>query len=1032
MRGRISCCTGIIIVGILSAADASAQALPSSQVFVDDFEAEEVSWHFETSNAGFQPQIHARSTFDYYEGNQSEQIRFRAGLGSGVYYVYPLPRVSIRRDLRITVYVKSNRDGIKLQGQLVLPQSRDPDSAQPFRVNVIGTSYDAPGHWQRLELSRVPELMEQQVRLLRNKTQERVETEDAYLDRLVLNAYGGSGDTEVFIDELRVAPVPLEVIQTQALGDLPPLNTEVENADAQSGDRIRFEGQRLSLLDEPFQIHRPWIPTVIDAPGASFPELRRAGFDLTTVRLEQNSDELQRALDAGLLLMPKLGTEGLGADPSEVNNAVDQLRDPSAVAFWHLGERLGAAPIPAERAETLARVRSSVAVLEDRSEVGLSTLATGDITRDLSLYARRPNRLQLLGIPSNIWGTMTSPRSSYRYLTQRRDLTGLDNPRGSVLWTWIRASAAPELQEAVWGFDAPPSWGTPRILPEQIRQAAFIALMAGYRGLGVSGDPELTRDAGRAQLLELALLNGEIDLFQPILADPAGPIHTYQVFPGPSQESGRPLLNNYSYREDDFEKEPAVLGDVVAVGFPPTPERRGTLMLVADLRSGSQWIPGQLARDEIRVIVPGMLDQSATLITVGSVQNLPAKRVPGGLEVTIRNFGPTAWVLLTNDQAGVQRLEQAITQYAPKAAELAIELAEIYRRDILEVHSVLGLDGHDVRDSGVLIQRTDDEIAAARADLTRGDAQSAFDNARRSARPLQILMGSYAADALEELVEVSEMAFRDSLPIEISAVSAPPLMSFNTLPRLYIWTDAIRSYPFRPILEGGDFEETDPSIYQEAGWASAGDVIEGLDYQIEIVPLPEGTGPEVTVGQSVLGLRVQPTEGRSADEFPPAPSRPTVAIQSPPTPVNRHEFVRISVLAYMPRFQPESSAGLIVRDSLGGELMQYRIPRLGKWSRIVMYRRAPEDHDLTVTLGLIATAGEVYFDDLRIERLTDPNTLVDSSRDPVTLVPSPDPSSSTSTGVSGGTVESAPVRSRPSRFTVRPSTIVTTPRRRRQ
>ena len=46
----------------------------------------------------------------------------------------------------------------------------------------------------------------------------------------------------------------------------------------------------------------------------------------------------------------------------------------------------------------------------------------------------------------------------------------------------------------------------------------YMALSAGYRGLGYLGDADLTRPAGRALLIELAFLNEEIDLCESILA----------------------------------------------------------------------------------------------------------------------------------------------------------------------------------------------------------------------------------------------------------------------------------------------------------------------------------------------------------------------------------------------------------------------------------------------------------------------------------------------------------------------------------
>ena len=59
--------------------------------------------------------------------------------------------------------------------------------------------------------------------------------------------------------------------------------------------------------------------------------------------------------------------------------------------------------------------------------------------------------------------------------------------------------------------------------------------------------------------------------------------------------------------------------------------------------------------------------------------------------------------------------------------------------------------------------------------------------------------------------------------------------------------------------------------------------------------------------------------------------------------------------------------GIIVRDSLGGEQLQYRTSDpIPSFSRVVIYRKAPTDCSFTVTFGL-AGYGEAFFDDFRVE-----------------------------------------------------------------
>ncbi|WP_152051704.1 hypothetical protein [Tautonia marina] len=955
----------------------------------EDFEEDGVAFRQEAADAPLQIRVHDRTSEGAFEGS-SERFQFVAGPGSGVYASYPLPKLPITEDLRASIYVRSNRPGVQIIGRVVLPNDLDPETGQPFYVNVGGTLYEESGRWRRLELRELPSNVERQARILRLKTNQKVEMEGAYLDRIVLNLYGGAGESEVMVDALRIAPVDPELLAdridppigfasdspdgAEELG--PDLSSPSDNPALADG-RIRFNRNRLELLDEPLRAYFPWLPTIIDAPGASPEELRRFGFDVFAVRPGTSVEIVNRAVDSGMLLMPMLGDSLLGAaDAATLASAIDSYPRREAVAFWHLGENLGGQNLWSSRQETLKRVREAVdSVQAPNAAVGVSNLTTGDVAGELALYTSRPGRMDLVGAHGTPWGTMTHPIHYFNYLTQRRDLTGLTNVE-ALFWTWIPASAPPEFQRAIYGSDPPPSWGRPQILPEQIRIATAAALSAGYRGIGFRGDAELTRTSGRARLIELQLLNAEIDLFQEILARNVGTIHSYNVYPPLGIETGRPIEENYNRRDSPQKDEVAALSHIQAVGF-TTPDRRGTLLLVSNLDRDAQWVPGQLAQKEVRFTVPGHTNVSAWEITLGGVRNLDRKRVPGGIELRLTDFGATAWVLLTPNTDLVRQLEQTIASWAPIAAQLAIEQAELQQQAIVETHSQLVLDGFDVEGSEALLAIAEEQLRAARAGLSRGEAGTAFANARRVVRPLQILMKQHHVRALKDLKESTVFAHDPEVKLELTPISAPPLMCFNTLPQLELfWTSTIRTYPFgRNLLPSGEFEEADPALYVREGWTSVGYEVPGLEGLIDIEADPT---TNVRGSERLLHLRVQPAEGESIEAFSPVQDRPTVAIQTPPIAVRQHEFLRISVLVKMPVFQAAGSGGgVIIRDSIGGELMQYRqYSALPEWRRVVLYRRAPEDGELTVTLGLAATSGEVFFDDLRIERAEQPGAPV--------------------------------------------------------
>ncbi|RUL87877.1 hypothetical protein [Tautonia sociabilis] len=960
---------------------------------VEGFEGDRVSWRQETADAPIRMQAHERAADAAFEGDRGERFRFVAGLGSGVYVSYPLPRVPISRELRASVYVRSDRPGVQLLGRVVLPNDLDPETGQPFFVNIQGTIYEEPGRWRRLELTDLPEAVERQARILRIKTNQRVQLDGAYLDRLVLNLYGGAGESEVLVDSLRIEPVPADLIEggraaggrvdfASDLGAGPLADGEVgvpepraaEGEGLIAGGRARFHRNRLELLDEPQRAYFPWVPTIIDAPGASVEELRRFGFDVFAIRPGTSSREVERAADAGFLLMPMLGDPLLGpADASRAASAAASYPRKDAVVFWHLGEQLGGDDLPDRRRETLSRIRQAAEALEDAGGPS-SPLATGDVAGDYALYASRLG-LDLMGVHGTPWGSQQQLRHYYHYLIARRDLTGLANPE-ALFWTWIPASAPPELQRAIYGDDPPPPWGRPQLQPVHIRLATVAALAAGYRGIGYRADAELTRASGRARLIELQLLNAEIDLFQEILARGIGTIHRYKLTLPPDEETGRPIDRNYNRNTPRKLDEPSEAWETLCVGF-PTPDRRGTLLLAANFGFDGQWIPPQLANKELRLTVPGHTNVSAWEVSLGGVRHLERERAPGGVEIRLTDFGPTSWILLTPDLELVDRLRQSIASWAPKAAELAIEQAELLLRSTVETHSQLVLDGLDVEGSDQLLRLAEEQFEAARAGLARGEAEEAFANARRVSRPLRILMNEHYKRSRDDLIEATSFAHDPDVKVLLTPVSAPPLMSFNTLPQLELfWTSTIRSYPFgRNLLPSGEFEETDPQAFVEEGWTSVGYEVPGLRGTIDIQP---DAAENARGSRAMLRLRVRTEEGQNVDELPPVQDRIAVGIRTPPIRVRRHEFLRISALVKMPDQQaPGSGGGVIVRDSIGGELMQFRdYEGIPEWRRVVLYRRAPEDGELTVTLGLAATVGEAYFDDVRIERAEQPSGTV--------------------------------------------------------
>ena len=195
-----------VAAAVLRAAD------DPTRMIRDGFETPATVWEQEQTDAVINLFAHDRTQRAAHDGRLSEHFQFAAGPGSSFFYSYRLPKVPATNDLRVSLFVRANRAGVRIYGRVILPTDTDPDTGQPSFVLVPGTIYDNVDRWQRIELAGLPPSIESQARVIRASTKRPVKLEGAYLDRIVVNLYCGAGQTEVFLDELSVAPVPAEVV----------------------------------------------------------------------------------------------------------------------------------------------------------------------------------------------------------------------------------------------------------------------------------------------------------------------------------------------------------------------------------------------------------------------------------------------------------------------------------------------------------------------------------------------------------------------------------------------------------------------------------------------------------------------------------------------------------------------------------------------------------------------------------------------------------------------------------------------------
>lgn len=967
---------GIVLFSVFAA---GAVAQDGAGTLRDGFEAEKPAWRQEKTDNQVRLYAHDRSKVSVREGTTSEHFQFEAGNGSGFYFSYALPAIPVTSAIKVSLQARSQRPGIQLLGKVILPKDVDPETNQPSFVLIPGTILDTPERWQRLELIDLPTSMERQARVLRATTKRKVSLEGAYLDRLVVNIYGGPGDSEVFLDDLRVSPVSAAIVadHEKALAGKPTDNLPQLPAEDVGVDEPSGAGSKVKKAASPYKIERngltrqgyPWLFTAIRAPGADPAKLRRAGFDTMFLPVDSDPDYVKEVSASSLATVPEFdaGKEGEKLDLNRVKQLIEAFPARGSVAFWSLGRDLGSAINPAVRLLQRDRVRVVARAL--RKETGFSGLSTGEVSGLFGNYARKPDHVDLIGVRPFGWGTMQQPLETFDYLKQRENLTTLENA-DALIYCWVPMIAPPVFKEATWGRDRVPSWGVPRVQPDQLRLSVYTALSAGARGIGFDASEEITLGFGRSLLIESALLNEEIDLVEWLLADTSKSMRMLPTYkpdpPTPPPVQGINAGRNPASRKPEEPPNPTIR----AAAF-STKDRRGTVLLVADYATHAQFQPPQMAMKDLKIDVPGPSDAQAYEISPGDVKVLDRQRVPGGIRITVPEFGPTSLIYLTTDGSRIEEIQRAVVKVRPLAVNLAIEQAQLQYAAVLEVHRLLVDDGHTMSEADELLKLSADSIKSAQDAQERQEYAVAWGEARRAGRPLAILMRYQWDQAVETINNVLYdtklpcgpvviPGEKKAFPRIVSPVSVPPLTSFSTLPQAWIWKDWIRRGRLsRNLLPSGDFE--DAEALRDEGWTEESYRVEGIESGVTITNDGPGTG------KRALRLSGAPLDKTLIDKTVPFVDHPVSAVRTPPIEVKESNMVRISVMVNMPSRTAPGAGGVIVRDSFGGEPLEFRsTSAVGGWQEVVLYRKAPTSGPMTVMLGY---AGLQYalFDNLRIQ-----------------------------------------------------------------
>lgn len=598
----------------------------------DSFESAEPTWRLADADCSARIAVQRRDFQTFHTGQASESLTLVAQRGTYAYLVQEVPQSRVIAEWTATLWIKSDRMGLQLLARAVLPRSRDPHTGGPMTVLLRGDVYDRSGLWQQLAIRGADQLLERQVRILRSQFGPDVDPAEAYVDLLVVNAYGGAGVTNLWIDDLELlGQVPAVRFGSRDRDSSNPGAAESpEAAEAWAGVPGRGEIARLNgtvLL----VAGRPFFPRAIEYNGEPFEWLHSLGFNTVRLPAAPTVVQLREAERVGLRLIAPPPNDG-GITSSH-----------ACVIAWDLGSGLGEERLELTR-QWVAQVRRADR-RPDRPIIGEAVERAWSYSRVLNILVLRRRPL----------GSSLSLPDYGRWLQTRPAVARAGTP----FWATIQTEPALELVEqwSALGLGPPPSLS---VEAEQIRLLAYQAVASGVRGLIFSSrsplDQQDEETQTRARLLKR--LNIELTLIEPWVAGG----HRADDVPSPAPE--------------------------IRIGQLQT--ERSQLLIVLEQSPTQQFTVGPVSSPSLSLVLPSAATAPQVYcLTPAGLQTLSHRRVPGGIRVTLERYGPVCLLAITQDGLVVNHLARTWAENRAAATKLQYELAAGQLQMVEALHSRL-------------------------------------------------------------------------------------------------------------------------------------------------------------------------------------------------------------------------------------------------------------------------------------------------------------------------------------------------------
>lgn len=898
--------------------------------YVEGFDTNRPSWKLSYDATALKVLAHRRNTHVFYKGNASENVEVASTARlTGLRLEHSVPPSRLLEESVVSLWFRSSQKDARIAVRILFPYTVDPSSGNPLSTTVTGDKYTKVGTWQKLACKNLLSQVKEKLPRLRSYwanlgLRGEIDLREPYVESVFVDTQLPQGASEYFLDELTLNPIVTPSEQT---------GTQVVQTAGEMSQEIEFRLKRLYFQGVPL------FPRFLPYHSEKVSDL--SGMRLNVIWVPDYTDKtlLRELQENGLRATatpPRVtGPHGELLDESRASLAPFGP-DTSSILFWNLGTR-----IPGTEENDLSAWAEQIR----NADRHLKRPLMADVSSNEAAYSRI---LPMLGVSRHILHSSFGLKDYRNWLIERRNAS---HP-GSFVWTWIQTEPVQAIAD-----DRRAAYASEIVVePEQIRLQTYAALSAGCRGIGFWTQSSLDDDSPGAleRKLVIAQLCMELELLEPLLA--TGSLQTHVKFTAnmPRGQSNSQLAIEFGHSSEATRKRSAQLNErdnelrrtrqlaqeleaaIIRTDY-------GLLLLPVWYGQGAQFVPGQMAANDAKIIVEGA-DESASAweISTTGIRNLRRERVTGGVQIPLSEFDMTSAVILCTDPTIITKLREKVAMLQQRSAHVNIELGRAKLARVAEVDTRLHDLGYRQLDAAQLLAAAGRELDKAQASFERRSYDTSHDQSRRALQALRILQSSSWADAVRRLS---------------SPVSSSHTLCYQTLPDHWQMVARLGNSPDpggQNLLRSGDFEDFDTMVAE--GWKHEQATIDGIRASAELYPRPRK-------GHYCLRLVAVPDTGKDA---PTVVRERPVTVTSPSVNVHAGQLLYISGWIRMPAPSVGSLDGVMLYDSLTGPAGALRWhTKNDEWQPFSIIREARGSGPVNVTLTL-SGMGEACFDELRI------------------------------------------------------------------